>query len=351
MKKNRLFFQLLGIGVFAISLFMVSCTKEGAMGPAGADGTNGVDGTNGTNGTTVCLECHNETVQSTITAQYESSVHGGSQNFYPGSPFVKDYAGGRNGCAKCHSNEGFILTQTTGLDTTATDIANPTNITCKTCHGSHSSLDSDEADEILPLRTKAPVKLLIDPTISIDLKSESNLCINCHQPRTAPPTGDVDGNFAVTSTHYGPHHGPQATMFAGIGGYEKTGGAYPTAYDSGHFKNTEACVTCHMNDKDGVPTHDWEPQITACQQCHTDATDFDVNNVQTDVEALMETLKAKLITAGLLDANGGIVTGTYTVDQAGALFNYEMIHDDKSMGVHNADYTEALLNESIASFN
>ena len=139
MKKARLFFQFVGIGVFAISLLIAGCTKEGPMGAAGTDGTDGLDGTNGADGTTTCLACHNETTQTTIAAQYASSTHGGSQNFYPGSPLVSDYAGARLDCAKCHSHEGFIETQLTGRDTTAMAIAIPTNITCNTCNPSCNS--------------------------------------------------------------------------------------------------------------------------------------------------------------------------------------------------------------------
>ncbi|MPQ48333.1 hypothetical protein GCQ56_15120 [Marinifilum sp. N1E240] len=350
MKKARLFFQLIGIGIFTISLIIVGCTKEGPMGPAGADGTDGTNGTNGTDGTTTCLACHNDAVQTLITTQYESSTHGGSQNFYPGSPLVSDYAGARNDCAKCHSHEGFIETQKTGRDTTAADFEIPTNITCNTCHSTHGTLDFETDGQDYALSTNIPVALLIDKNAEVDFGNSSNLCANCHQPRTGPTVPDGDGNFEVTSSRYGPHHSPQATMVAGIAGYETLTGEYPTAGTSTHA-TAGSCVLCHMADKDDVAAHDWVPTIESCTACHTSLTTFDHNGFQTKIQGLMDDLKAELTTAGLLDVDGAIVLGTYPAEQAGALYNYKTVLEDQSLGVHNPRYTEALLEESIAIFD
>jgi hypothetical protein len=351
MKKARLFFQLIGVGVLAISLSIASCTKEGPMGPAGADGKDGVNGTDGQDGTTSCLACHNTTVDATITAQYESSTHEGSQNFYPGSPLVSDYAGARNDCAKCHSHEGFTETQKTGRDTTAADIAIPTNITCNTCHDTHATLDFETDGQDYALRTNTPVALLMDKNSELDLGNSSNLCANCHQPRTGPPVADGDGNFTHTSIRYGPHHSPQATMVFGIGGYETLTGQYPTAGTSTH-QTAGSCALCHMADKEDVASHDWVPTIESCQTCHTTLTSFDYNGVQTDVLAKMETLKGLLVTNGLLDGgSGNTIAGTFPIAHAGALYNYKTVLEDQSNGVHNPAYTLELLDESIAAFN
>ena len=133
---------------------------------------------------------------------------------------------------------------------------------------------------------------------------------------------------------------------AGIGGYEVAGTeAYPTPESSTHFKDA-TCVKCHMHNFN----HTFEPRLDACAECHDGITDFDFNGVQTTVNNLMTSLEGKLQTAGLLDASGTIVVGTYPVDQAGALYNYEMISDDRSEGVHNPKYIEALLRNSIGVF-
>ena len=346
MKKARLFFQLVGIGALAISLLIVGCTKEGPMGVAGADGKDGVDGT------TTCLECHNTTVQTTVTTQYESSTHGGSQLLYPGGPVVSEFAGARNDCAKCHSHEGFLETQQTGRDTTAANFAIPTNITCNTCHDTHDTFDFETDGTDYALRTKIPVALLIDKNSFIDFGNSSNVCANCHQPRTGPPVDDGTGNFEIANSfgRYGPHHSPQSTMLAGIAGYETLTGSYPTAGSSTH-NTAGACTLCHMVEKDGVAAHDWVPTIEGCQECHTSLTSFDFNGVQTDVLAKMETLKGLLETNGLIDASGASIDGTYPIGHVGALYNYKTVLEDQSNGVHNPAYTLALLDESIAAFN
>lgn len=350
MKKARLFFQLVGIGIFTISLVIVGCTKDGPMGPAGADGKDGVDGIDGQDGTTSCLACHNTTVETTVNAQYESSTHGGSQNFYPGSPLVSEYAGARNDCAKCHSHEGFLETQKTGRDTTAANIPIPTNITCNTCHESHASFDFETDGQDYALRTAIPVALLIDKNSTVDFGNTSNLCANCHQPRTGPTVPDGDGNFEITSFRYGPHHSPQATMVAGIAGYETLTGEYPTAGTSTHA-TAGSCILCHMVEKDNVSSHDWVPTIESCTECHTSLTTFDYNGFQTKIQGMLDELKADLTNAGLLDAEGTTIVGTYPAEHAGALYNYKTILEDQSLGVHNPRYTEALLEASLAIFD
>ena len=135
-------------------------------------------------------------------------------------------------------------------------------------------------------------------------------------------------------------------MLAGIGGAEIAGTeAYPSAESSTHFKDA-TCVKCHMYQQH----HTFEPSLDACKECHDGITDFDFNGVQTTVTNLMESLKDELTTAGLLSSSGSPVVGTYPVKQAEALYNYLMIEDDRSEGVHNPKYVEALLRNSIDVF-
>ena len=93
--------------------------------------------------------------------------------------------------------------------------------------------------------------------------------------------------------------------------------------------------------------------MDACNttDCHngnlTSTTD---NTRQKDFETKMADLEAKLKTAGLLDVDGHPVKGTYLTDEVGALYNYEWLLDDGSNGVHNFDYTETMLDNSLAVF-
>jgi len=52
-----------------------------------------------------------------------------------------------------------------------------------------------------------------------------------------------------------------------------------------------------------------------------------------------------------MDDEGEAIEGaSYPEAQAQALWNYIFITEDRSMGVHNASYTEALLEWSLAQF-
>ncbi|MFA9389057.1 MAG: hypothetical protein ACERKD_04590 [Prolixibacteraceae bacterium] len=318
--------NLSGLAAILAIFMFASCE-----GPAGEDGNDS------------CVECHNSTNMSLKSTQYETSGHG--IGAYVG------YAGGRNTCAKCHSNEGFLETQHTGRDTTATTIAIPTRIGCETCHsGNHESFDAENDGLDYKLTTKKAVPLLIfNGEKSVDFGTSSNLCANCHQPRTGAPVADADGNFKITSTHYGPHHGPQATYLEGVGAAEIAGSvAYPAPHTGAHAM-TAGCVACHMGPAEGEGGgHTFTPTVASCTACHTDATKLDINGVQTEVEALLEELATALKAKGVLDADGVVVPAVYSADLAKAFYNYIGIEEDRSLGVHNPAYIKAVLKNTIA---
>ncbi|NOX47904.1 MAG: hypothetical protein GXO89_13090 [Chlorobi bacterium] len=339
MKKSNLLFLASAL-LIMLALAVSSCTKEGPAGADGTDGVNGTDGTDGVDGNVVCMTCHNLENKATKEMQYAQSGHAAGA--------VVGYAGGRQNCARCHSNEGFIETQFTGMDTTAAEIPIPTPIGCVTCHDFHDTFDFENEGPDYALRTTKPVDLIMyDGEVTLDFGGPSNLCATCHQPRTASPEDDGSGNFTITSTYWGSHHGPQSTSIEGIGGYE-VGTGYPTPGSTTH-KTEVTCIGCHMHESTG---HTWNVDVAACTSCHSDATDFNINGVQTDVQNMMAELKTKFIAAGMWDeTEDKIVPGTYPIDHVGAYYNYAWILDDRSDGVHNAAYIKTLLTNSIAVFN
>ncbi|MEN8229829.1 MAG: hypothetical protein ABFS38_16835 [Bacteroidota bacterium] len=351
MKKNISIITLLSGFALLIAGALILSSCEGPMGPAGpagadgqdgADGIDGVDGTDGTDGVAgnaVCLNCHTTAVKDAITAQWEASVHGIGASV--------GYAGARNGCAKCHSHEGFVETVWTGQDTTAANIPLPQPVQCKTCHAFHSSLDFENESNSAIRQEMAVTLMTGDGEVEFD-NSESNLCMNCHQSRRNP-ADDSDGSAITTvGRHYGPHHGPQANFLNGFGGYEfraalGTSGAHESGSD---------CVSCHMTAGTETGEHTWIPGIEGCTGCHADATDFDVNGVKTEIEGLMTNLATALFTAGMIDADGhAIESVSYQADSVGALWNFLLIMEDASTGIHNPAYAKALLNSSLSVFN
>ncbi len=96
--------------------------------------------------------------------------------------------------------------------------------------------------------------------------------------------------------------------------------------------------------------HTFTPTVANCTKCHADATDFDMNGAVTALAAKIATLKTALTGAGLLDKTGAPVVGSYPAAKAGALWNYLLVAvEDKSNGVHNMPYAEALIDASIAA--
>jgi hypothetical protein len=279
------------------------------------------------------MTCHNDTTL--ITGKQTSlslAVHG------TGSAF--SYAGGRSSCAGCHSGGAFSAMIAQGLrpDQLEAGDPNPTRQDCRTCHQVHTSYTEKD----WALETVAPVNLYaFGENVTFD-GGKGNLCANCHQPRRTitPYVDDPNGVTNVTSTHWGPHHGPQSAMLLGIGGAGDVAGT--ESFHSRLIRDT--CVTCHVG-PDG--SHTFEPVMSVCLDCHEE--DFDVEAKQAEVEALIKELGELLEAKGMYH-DGHPVVGSYPTAAANALWNYILIAvEDGSLGVHNPPYTKALLEASIAA--
>lgn len=341
MKYNS-FLKLFFFGFICV-IFAASCTgPEGPAGPSGSDGSDGTDGTDGVDGNVTCLVCHSATTIEAIQGQFAMSVHRAGLN-------AVDYAGGRASCAECHSHEGFVQYATFG--SVAGNITNPTAWKCNTCHGLHKTFEGQD----YALRLSDPINPKYDPESTMDLMGNSNLCANCHQSRRAEPnmTNPGEETFEITSSHYGPHHGAQANVVAGVGFAEIEGSvAYPTPGNSNHL-TMASCTGCHMGDfAERQGGHSWIPTLASCNDCHSEQSeDFNYGGVQTEVHEKLITLRDKLIELGVVegDEEHGYhpVVGTYPMAQARAFFNWVGLEEDRSLGVHNPKYVKALLTNSI----
>ena len=210
----------------------------------------------------------------------------------------------------------------------------PTRQDCRACHEIHTTYTGDD----WALATTDTVTLVASGEVFDG--GLGNLCANCHQPR-GEINEAVEGMVEV-GDHWGPHHGVEAAILLGVGGVgvEGSPGAHATMA-------VDTCVTCHVGDD---YDHTFEPSVSACARCHIDATDFDVNGLQTEIEGLIEEL------GGLLEAKGMLLDGEpvegdgifYPEADAMALWNYIFIAlEDGSNGVHNPTYIKALLEASI----
>ena len=165
----------------------------------------------------------------------------------------------------------------------------------------------------------------------------------------------------LTSSHAGPHHGPQANLLLGNNG-SMAGTAFSPHLEAG-------CVGCHMYETTGDEIninggHTFWPAAEKCNDCHTgpdvvfDASRdgefehegyYDYKGFQTDIAAKLHDLAGLLVTEGILDSAHHTVPGTYGIDVYKAWWNYIYIAEDRSHGVHNPYWTESLLDEGITA--
>jgi len=333
---------LLAVVIAATMLFTACAGQKGPAGPQGPVGPAGPAGPAGptaaaadSNPTDLtCTQCHNDTSQlSGKEVAWAASVHGSGP--------AAAYAGPNPTCTGCHSSSGFNAAIAAGVnnaDAQKTALANPGRIDCRACHEIHKTYTSDD----WTLKTVAPVKLVaLDATYDAGM---GNLCANCHQQRTAFPAAK-DGKVSVTSTHWGGHHGPEAALILGVGG---AGGV--TGKPAAHYTTVkDTCVTCHLGGAGPDASHTFAPNVATCVKCHADAKDFDVNGVQTEIKGKLDQVKTALQRKGLFDKDGVAVVGDYPEAQAAALWNYLFVLEDKSNGVHNSDFANALLDSALTA--
>ena len=287
-----------------------------------------------------CNACHNNTtLLKGKEAQWEESGHG------IGTAYAEE--GPNKSCAGCHSGGGFSAMVAAGQEPNGLTVGdnNPTRQDCRACHQIHTTYTGID----WALETVAPVNFYMLPGKTFD-GGEGNLCAKCHQPRKAAPVA-VNGVVTGITNRFGPHHGPQSSVMLG------TGGAGAEGTPAAHYTSVgNTCVGCHMGAND---SHTYEPSLTTCKSCHTTATSFDVNGVQTANQAKLDQLKGLLLNAGVLNCTideEGVEhcvppTASFSAPQnvAYALWNWVYINnEDGSKGVHNPQYTQTLLDASIA---
>ena len=252
----------------------------------------------------------------------------------------------RTSCVRCHDSAGFVSIQVKGGDQPEENMAEPSEhgIVCATCH------TIDDATNILRLSMVGNVTLpAYDDVVDAGV---SAACMSCHNARRVNPPEYVLGSSRGT------HGGPQADMLAG-----KSAIDYGETLDSStHFAAVEKkCVGCHMADMpDGamvgdhtfsMVSDDGIENVGACASCHGGITtfnfpakeDFDgdgvVEGVQTEVEGMLTLL------ASVLPKNeeGNISISEGTPAERMANYNYTLVNNDGSRGIHNLRYAVDVL--------
>ncbi len=267
-------------------------------------------------------------------------------------------------CAQCHNGAGFVEYIESGKQPLTQDLPKVVPITCAVCHDPHSAENPHQ------LRT---MDVTLTDGETVEGGGNGTICMNCHKARenAVEYTNDYLNNL---STHYGPRHGPQADILSA-----KNAVTFGQNISSSpHLEATgNACVTCHMYpgsfDTGGniilmgshtfSMSHDTVDNVQACSPCHGNIgesfsdkkyyvngnADLDgdgtANGLQIEVEGLLNQLKEMLPQ----DANGNVVVNdsSVTLTQAQAAYDYLMVTEDRSYGIHNPAFVYGILKASI----
>ncbi len=355
MRVKISFLWLLSLAlVFALASCEGDAGDIGPAGPAGPTGPAGPAGPAGGDLAQNCIDCHGN--NQLITAklfQWEHSTHATGGRYERNSTT----------CAVCHTSQGFLERAATGAQQTAAAIENPLPQNCYTCHKIHTTYTADD----WALTQPNPVTFWVGGETK-DL-GPSNLCISCHQsrvPSPALPDASTGGTITITNKRYGPHHGAQGMMFTGAGAY-RVGTGYENSVHTTAITN--GCVTCHMATAQGtasgghtfnVANESGAINTAGCVACHSDAAALKtkIDDTQAEIAGLLAQLETKLLEKGILNPNdlpyalaSSASPLTLTEHQAGALWNYQYVREDQSLGVHNYKLAKKLLQNSIAALN
>lgn len=296
-----------------------------------------------------CSQCHDSLTHHFKTAEWNNSKHASA---------VEETAAS---CSRCHTGQGFV-NYVSGKPAVAVAYE---GITCAACHDPHDASTPHQ------LRDVGTVTLMDGSTVTNG--GAGRICMECHMSRQNAAT------YVETtsgSNRFGPHHGPQSDMLAGVNAvtYGKT---IPSSAHRGSVE--DSCVECHMQDiESGAAfTHagghtfsmKWDagtPETTAddveltesCAKCHGEIESFDlkrqdydgdgvVEGVQTEIKGLLGRL-AYLLPPVNTPKEAIAINSSWSRQQLRAGFNYQFVLEDGSFGVHNTAYAVGLLKASIA---
>ncbi|MGA7721032.1 MAG: multiheme c-type cytochrome [Ignavibacteriaceae bacterium] len=299
----------------------------------------------------VCLQCHDDPTHHMIGAYYNASNHATM-------PLAGSEATSTS-CFPCHSGSAYFkYSQNQSTPVYSLSDASQ-DITCAACHDPHISTNYG-------LRL---VSVTLKNGYTVSTGGNGQLCMTCHQARVNTATYiTTSAPYYGFTNRFGPHHGPQSDMLLGQNAYQY-GDSSITGLNT-HAGLTDACVTCHMQTRGPNSNHQWNMSdstgdyVTICKSCHGQSiTKFDdikasadwdgngkIEGVQTEVQGLLNKLAALLPK----DGTGAVVSmltdslkvkGRPNIVQG--IYTYYFVTSDGSLGIHNANYTVAILQKAL----
>lgn len=308
-----------------------------------------------------CGQCHDEPWRHDIFAQWKNAVHANPI-------FEGRNVSARNSfddCNRCHDGKSYV-------DFTY-DRVRPPNLTtadqevigCASCHDPHGNTNE------YSLRNRP----LNSDTLATGYHyagGTGKVCLDCHKARRNNVTYV---QTRVTNSVWGPHHSTQGDVLLG-----KNAAVFSVPYISGSHSNiSNACVTCHMaqttdtgtvtRDKVGghslnlhyAPTN--YDHVKGCLSCHPGVVSFDdfiapsdfdgdgiVEPWQQEIAGCIRNLRIALPPVGLDSVSWQLIAAdSNNVNLRKAYWNYQLISNDGSLGMHNPFFAVNVLLASIAN--
>lgn len=319
----------------------------------------------------VCDKCHDSPWRYPQANQFRNSMH--SEAVWSSS-FKKNNATttyNLDACIRCHDGDGFVnFVKGNAKDYSTLTLKGHVGVTCATCHDPHGN--------------GKPYNLRVAPAGSDTLGNGASytavggngqLCFNCHKARSS----SVTVLKSAISSRWGPHHATQADVF--LGDNAAAFDATPFASTAHKDMVTDACVTCHMSattdtsdhaNRDMVGGHSWHmvneatgyANTKVCTNCHEPkanfgefvaSSDYDGNGktegIQTEIKGLLKKLAITLPHTGgdtlPVVSTTLIAKSADSTNMKKAYWNYQLIANDGSNGMHNAAFAVDVLVKSI----
>jgi hypothetical protein len=340
-----------------------ACHGPGSAHIAAPSLTNILRGVNSTSAA-VCGQCHSQEV-----SDWSASAH---------AQIVADpVSSGSNNCYRCHSgafraqyvDSPIALGQTpaqvdtaiSALSTTTLqsyETATTSTATCTNCHNPHANTTNltGAGEQFYLERATSSTDLSSDQpnATAAQYTTVDHICGSCHNNRGGDPS---DAGLTKNTSRPATHEGPEYNMLNGYGGNEGPGG--PPTRTSSHVGISDQCAHCHMPNSRHTFTVSLD---VSCAPCHTaaDAAARETT-LQTQIEDGLVALETRMQTwakstfgdPNVWDYTTNIPSTSKVPNQSQipiqikrARHNYYFILLDRSAGVHNADYTNYLLDWS-----
>ncbi|GMU20648.1 MAG: hypothetical protein AMXMBFR13_07450 [Phycisphaerae bacterium] len=312
----------------------------------------------------VCGSCHNDFHHPTYDEWAASGHHGVS------SSAANYFTQGRNlsACGVCHSGDyrqlAVIEQETPVSESLLAGVApaQMNGVTCAVCHDPHANTGNAVDPELghdLQLRYPQVTQPIATNTITgVQEASRFNGCGQCHHSR----------GRTWTSNDRGPHHSVQANFYVGEMPVPEGTPLLVENERTVHRFVFKQCSTCHMQHEietgtaDPVETHAGHAfHITTFAGCSTSGCHPTPESAQQDTIALQASVQARL--TALTTRMGDPSTWEYSAEGGGpptdqqanipeqvrkVRFMYHYILSDGSLGVHNPEYTQAILTKAEA---